>query len=419
VVAAAPVVESFTASSTEVVVGDEVTLSWVVSDPNAGLVINKGIGSVFGTERVVKPAQSTTYTLFATNAVGTAQASVTVNVSGLITSEPGAAAEEWTSAVGNLVGLESECGNIMTLSAKPDFDSVLVGVATKGIWASWNGSDDWFQMGQTEGGEPFPGRATSFVFDPANRDRFWITQIYGGTGVFRTVDSGASYQKIGDAEHADLISVDFSDPARNTMLVGIHEQTRLFRSDNSGVSWQEISEPLPDGIGYASSPLVLDRNNFLLGTNNSSSAGIFRSTDGGASWQRTFDVGVSGAPLRASRTRSIYWLLEGGVGVVKSDDDGATWELIATPPLASAPGSIVELPSGRLAALGVDRVLVSNADGTEWESVGPTLPYAPTGLIYAPYRQQFLIWRFTCDEGSNPVQGDQIMEIGYVEPAQT
>ena len=76
----APLINSFTASDTTVTTGTAVTLNWA-TDGAASLTLNPGSINVTGTtSRVVNPATTTTYTLVATNAGGSTQQSVTVQV---------------------------------------------------------------------------------------------------------------------------------------------------------------------------------------------------------------------------------------------------------------------------------------------------------------------------------------------------
>jgi len=76
---AAPSISSFTASSTSVSSATQVTLRWQASGA-AYNIISPQIGPVRGTSVAVKPTQTTTYTLYATNQYGRTQASVTVTV---------------------------------------------------------------------------------------------------------------------------------------------------------------------------------------------------------------------------------------------------------------------------------------------------------------------------------------------------
>ncbi len=80
VIATPPVIQSFTASSTNVFSGAEVTLSWQVDDAT-GLSIDQGIGDVTGmasTQVIV--TNSATYTLTATNVNGSVVESVEITL---------------------------------------------------------------------------------------------------------------------------------------------------------------------------------------------------------------------------------------------------------------------------------------------------------------------------------------------------
>jgi hypothetical protein len=76
---AQPAIASFSASAQLVAPGTPVTLSWNVSGASY-FVVSPDVGAVRGTSVVVTPAQSTTYTLYATNAFGRTMASVNITV---------------------------------------------------------------------------------------------------------------------------------------------------------------------------------------------------------------------------------------------------------------------------------------------------------------------------------------------------
>ena len=75
----APQISSFTASTTSVSPGAQVTLSWQVMGASY-VIISPDLGAIRGTSATVTLAQSTTYTLYATNAFGRTTASVTITV---------------------------------------------------------------------------------------------------------------------------------------------------------------------------------------------------------------------------------------------------------------------------------------------------------------------------------------------------
>jgi hypothetical protein len=75
---AAPSIASFTATSSTGS-GSSVTLSWSVSNASY-VIVSPQVGAVRGTSVTVSPAQTTTYTLYATNQYDRSMATVTVNV---------------------------------------------------------------------------------------------------------------------------------------------------------------------------------------------------------------------------------------------------------------------------------------------------------------------------------------------------
>jgi len=76
---AAPLITSFTASSSSISAGTQVTLSWEVSGASY-VIVSPDVGTVRATSVSVAPAQSDTYTLYATNAFGRTTATVSITV---------------------------------------------------------------------------------------------------------------------------------------------------------------------------------------------------------------------------------------------------------------------------------------------------------------------------------------------------
>ena len=74
-----PAISSFTANPTSVTAGSPVTLSWNVSNSTYN-IIDPQVGPVRGTQIVVAPTATTTYTLYSTNQFGRTTATVTVTV---------------------------------------------------------------------------------------------------------------------------------------------------------------------------------------------------------------------------------------------------------------------------------------------------------------------------------------------------
>jgi len=76
---AIPQINSFTASSNSVAAGTPVTLSWQTTGASY-VIVSPAIGATRNTTASVSPAQTTTYTLYATNAFGRTMSTVTITV---------------------------------------------------------------------------------------------------------------------------------------------------------------------------------------------------------------------------------------------------------------------------------------------------------------------------------------------------
>src|SRR5262249_39024632 len=215
----------------------------------------------------------------------------------------------WVNATANLAGLSSECGNLSLVSARPDLDMMIAGVALRGLWSSSAGAASWTQLGQASGSDTITNRPSAIVYDPAHSGTFYESGIYNGGAVYKTTDSGATFTRLGIISHSDGVSVDFSDPLRRTLLAGGHEQeSKVYRSNDGGGIWTEVGASLPAGSGYSSIPVVIDAQTHLIGTYSGAAAGVFRSLDGGATWNQVYAGAVRSQPLIAS-DRSMYWLL--------------------------------------------------------------------------------------------------------------
>ncbi|MFZ0481193.1 MAG: Ig-like domain-containing protein [Terriglobales bacterium] len=75
----APVISSFTASSSTVLSGSPVTLNWTVANAQYN-IISPQVGVIRGTSATITPTATTTYKLYSTNQYGRSTAQVTVTV---------------------------------------------------------------------------------------------------------------------------------------------------------------------------------------------------------------------------------------------------------------------------------------------------------------------------------------------------
>lgn len=354
---------------------------------------------------------STTSATMGTTATSTAAGPSTG--SGPITpdcSEPPSAAPgaAWENVTSNLANMPSECGNLTLVVATPCSTQVIAGVALKGLWQTTNGGESWEALGTGAGSAEITNRPSSIVHDPVHQEVMWTSGIYNGGGVYKSMDLGVTLEALGSIGHDDLVSVDFTDPERKTLLAGGHEQKQtLYRSTDGGQSWTDVGDNLPADSHFSSFPLVIDATTHLVGACGwgDGTCGIWRTTNGGASWEQVSDLHAHAAPLWAS-DGSIYWPLDDGT-LAKSVDGGQSFTHLTT---GLAPVTPVELPDGRLVSFREGKLAISSDGGGSWSPIGEPLPYSPAGLTYSAQTRSFYVWHWDC---GGVVLPDAIQRAGF------
>jgi photosystem II stability/assembly factor-like uncharacterized protein len=310
----------------------------------------------------------------------------------LATASACAFAEGWLNVTNNVGGEKWGYAGVCTMAAVPGRDEVIAGVSEAGLWSSTNGGATWKKLGADDKVQ-IKNRPYQIVFDPKDASIFWVSGSYGA-GIFKTTDGGKTFQQLGKLGHVDGIGVDFTDPERRTLLVGLHEQERsLHKSTDAGATWQKIGDKLPEDTNFSTDPIVLDAKTFIVNTAGwkpKRSWGVYRTEDGGETWAKVSDAGPNGRPLVAS-DGALYWQALWGQGIIKSTDKGRTWTRLGGPVKVNP----AEIPGGKLVAP-VERQLHVSADGGKtWNPLGDPAPFKASGVVYSEKRKCFYIWRST------------------------
>jgi len=222
-------------------------------------------------------------------------------------------------------------------------NTVFAGTFRTGLFKSTDGGRRWHPLAIPLSAMPIVSLAIAQA-DPQT--------VYAGTGsgVFKTADGGATWHGANDGlfpgnesayEHEWRLSEGYVqdlavDPRdAETVYAGTH-QRGVFKSTNGGASWRRVNP-------VALRSLILDPNDRETlyvaadGVDWNPTTGIFKSTDGGSTWVpaglqgKEGDLG-GGPNLVAIDPRHPQTLYaDRGAGLLKSTDGGSTWHRAGPP----------------------------------------------------------------------------------------
>jgi len=119
-------------------------------------------------------------------------------------------------------------------------------------------------------------------------DEFTILVGTAGQGIMRSGDSGESWQRVAKNQgmyQNPVVRTLVTHPARpNVIYTGTDRG--VFRSDDAGQNWQTQQSPLSDFTVWAMAIDPTNPDTMYAGTGTPSPVAMFRSSDGGTSWQR-------------------------------------------------------------------------------------------------------------------------------------
>jgi photosystem II stability/assembly factor-like uncharacterized protein len=202
------------------------------------------------------------------------------------------------------------------------------------------------------------------------------TKLFGasGGGLEISTDNGASWTFEPFSDIASSLSA-----VGNTIYLG--SNGKVFKSTDLGTTWIDVSTGLGNGVIEA---LLYDGSTVFAGT-PSDAAGIYRSTNGGQSW----DPAAAGLPI-ASELRSMIafagYVFGGtqGDGIYRSSDHGNTWSKtdVNNPLLADALVLTFCIKGNNLFAGAINGIYRSTDNGATFQR---TLNGFPTNIGVTAY----------------------------------
>ncbi len=303
---------------------------------------------------------------------------------------------KWTNLTANVKAPNGALKfSTMQLASAPGSDQILVGLSQTGVFSSTNGGETWAPIGAPGQINHMPNQ---FVFDPRDLNHFWWSGMYGDC-LYETKNRGATVTRIGTLTHCDGVGVDFKDPLRKTIVVGLHEKAHgLMRSTDNGTTWSSIGDNLPSNTNFASENVMFDADHMLVSSSgwlSGAAWGIFRTNDGGKSFTKVADDGPQ-YPALVTSDGTLYWSTLWNGEFVRSTDGGDTWTKLSNCPVRTR---MIELPNGTLVGAGGMQLYASKDHGATWQPLGPPIPIKPYGVVYNSVKRVFLVnqWGSTTD----------------------
>jgi photosystem II stability/assembly factor-like uncharacterized protein len=214
------------------------------------------------------------------------------------------------------------------------------------------------------------GRVTAVAGHRTLPNTFWFGST--GGGVWETSDAGASWRNITDGQLAvgSIGAVEVAESNPDVMWIGtgsaairsnVSIGNGVYRSTDRGRTWRHVglehAGVIADLVSHPTNTEVL----WAAAVGNpfapNPERGVFKTTDGGVTWQRVLFVsdstGASDIAINPSNPDELYagmwraerkpWTIISGAregGVYKSTDGGATWQKLANGLPAALTGKI-------------------------------------------------------------------------------
>ena len=253
-------------------------------------------------------------------------------------------------------------GRVVAVAGDPvDLGTFYFGACAGGVWKTCDGGTYWENVSDGYFNTASVGAIAVSDSDPsvvyAGMGESTIRlDVSHGDGVYRSNDGGRSWQHLGleDTRHIAKVRIHPTNP--DIVYVGAlghafgpNLQRGVFKSTDGGQNWKHV---LFKSENAGAADLTIDPNNprFLFASiwqvrrnfwnlnSGGPDSGLWRSMDGGETWEDVsankglpdMPYGRIGVTISPSQPGRVYATIEAGEpGVFRSDDYGDTWELVS------------------------------------------------------------------------------------------
>ena len=248
-------------------------------------------------------------------------------------------------------------GRVAAVDAVPTNPlTVYVGAASGGVWKSDDGAVTFKPIF-----DDHPQSIGAVKVDPSNPEVVWVgtgeswtrNTVSVGFGVYKSTDGGESWANVGltDSERIGAIRVDPSNGdvvyvCATGHLWNANEERGVFKTTDGGESWEKVLyvdadtgcadldlDPQDPQVVYAAMWQFRRYPDFF--TSGGPGSGLYKSTDGGATWKELEkglpegELGRIAVAVAPSRPSVVYATVEAADSALyRSEDLGETWKKV-------------------------------------------------------------------------------------------